>query len=232
MMFTPTVLVLVGAHQVAAHFKIDYPAWRDDSLSETQNYSQWTYPCGGVPDHVGNRTDWPIQGGAVALTLHHPWTFLWINIGLGNEVTNFNMSLTPELMNVSGRGDFCLHDMIVPMDIIDGTNASIQVVTSGGGDGGEGSALYNCADITLRTDAKIPNGVCKNTSTMSLTMLGDGWTQPLAVNGTDNMTATVTSVVTVTATAQPSSAVGGVAEGIVFAVVIGFACVFATILCI
>ncbi|KAI1454657.1 hypothetical protein F4805DRAFT_460472 [Annulohypoxylon moriforme] len=230
MIFTPLVFVLVGAHKVAAHFKIDYPAWRSDTVTEDGNYSQWDYPCGGVPNFVGNRTEWPIEGGAVALTLHHPWTYLWINIGLGDAVTNFNMSLTPELMNVSGRGDFCLHDMIVPMDIIDGTNASIQVVTSGGGDGGEGSALYNCADIVLRKDIKIPNGVCKNASTMSLTMLGDGWTQPLITNGTGNGTATVTSVVTVTATAKSGSAVGGLAEGIVLAFVLGLACIFATVL--
>ncbi|KAI0881634.1 uncharacterized protein GGS22DRAFT_192270 [Annulohypoxylon maeteangense] len=232
MMFIPTVLVIAGAPLVAAHFKITYPTWRADSLSETKNYSQWSYPCGGVPDFVGNRTEWPIEGGAVALTLHHPWTYLWINIGLGDAVTNFNMSLTPELMNVSGRGDFCLHDMIVPMDIIDGTNASIQVVTSGGGDGGEGSALYNCADIVLRKGIQIPNGVCKNASTMSLTMLGDGWTQPLTANGTGNATTTVTSVVTVTATAtaKSNSAVGGTVEGVAFALVMGLACVFAAIM--
>ncbi|KAI2469572.1 hypothetical protein F4781DRAFT_431279 [Annulohypoxylon bovei var. microspora] len=226
MMFTPTgLLVLAGAHQVSAHFKIDYPAWRSDTLSEVMNYSQWYYPCGGVLDGVGNRTEWPISGGAVALTLHHPWTYLFINIGLGNAVTNFNMSLVPELMNVSGRGDFCLHDMVVPMDIIDGTNASIQVVTSGGGDGGEGSALYNCADITFRAAAKIPDGVCKNSSTMSLTMLGDGWsTTPISGS---NATTTVTSVVTVTVKA---TAAGALAEGIAFAIVIALACVFATIL--
>ncbi|KAI0895400.1 hypothetical protein F4806DRAFT_496965 [Annulohypoxylon nitens] len=229
MRFTPIVLVFVGAHQAVAHFKIDYPTWRADSLGENASYSQWYFPCGGVPDHIGNRTEWPIEGGAVALTLHHPWTYLWINMGIGNEVTNFNMSLTPELMNVSGRGDFCLHDMIVPMDIIDGTNASIQVVTSGGGDGGEGSALYNCADVTLRKGIQIPNDVCKNSSEIVLTMLGDGWTEPLGASGT-NGSATVTSVVTVTATAHPNSAMGGVLSGVIFAIILAVLCIFATAL--
>lgn len=61
------------------------------------------------------------------------------------------MSLAPELMNVTGRGKFCLDNLHVPMDVADGTEASIQVITSGGGDSGEGSSLYNVSRVPTNT---------------------------------------------------------------------------------
>lgn len=45
MRFTPIIFVVVGAHQAVAHFKIDYPTWRADSLGENASYSQWYFPC-------------------------------------------------------------------------------------------------------------------------------------------------------------------------------------------
>lgn len=45
------------------------------------------------------------------------------------------------------------------VNITDGTNATIQVLTNGDPDGG----LYNCADITFSTSAPVPDaGVCTN----------------------------------------------------------------------
>lgn len=92
-----------------------------------------------VPNGVGNRTDWPISGGSVSLDLHHKWTYLFINLGLGTNVTAFSTSLTPELVNVTGNGTYCIPVLPVPIDVKDGDNATIQVVTSGE----SGSALYN-----------------------------------------------------------------------------------------
>ncbi|OTA68372.1 hypothetical protein K449DRAFT_429216 [Hypoxylon sp. EC38] len=226
MMFAIIVaIVLAAVHQATAHFRIDYPPWRSDTL-ENQSYSQWTWPCGGVADHIGNRTDWPINGGAVELTLHHPWTYLWVNLGLGSEVTNFNMSLAPELMNVTGRGKFCLDNLHVPMEVENGTQASIQVITSGGGDSGEGSALYNCADITLRTDVKVPNGMCKNDTALSVTMLGQQWEQQ-SNSSASNGTVTVTVTAASTPTATTNSATGVTAGAVTFVGVVGMACVLA-----
>ncbi|KAI1102503.1 hypothetical protein F4804DRAFT_334257 [Jackrogersella minutella] len=222
MIFLRLAIALAGAQQAAAHFRIDYPPWRADTFNEAQNWTQWTWPCGGVPDGYANRTEWPLQGGAVALTLRHPWTYLFINLGLGNAVTNFNMSLAPELMNVSGRGPFCIDNMFVPMHITDGTNASIQVVTSGGGDSGEGSSLYNCADITFRAAAKVPDNICTNGTGMKVTMLGEQWAPP-------NATVTVTAMAS-TPTAKPNSAIATTADGVAFIAVIALACAFATAL--
>ncbi|KAH8203770.1 hypothetical protein TruAng_002063 [Truncatella angustata] len=186
-MHASLVLLLAAAHLATAHFGIEFPEWRADTLTDEDGpYSQYDYPCGNVPAGVGNRTDWPLNGGGVvSLDLHHAWTYVFINVGLGDNVTNFNISLTPDFYNVTGNGTFCLPDLTLPEGIGEGTNASIQVVTSGK----SGSALYNvsflptflvfqpavyrppciaselCADIRLVANAVGPaDGVCVNTT--------------------------------------------------------------------
>ncbi|KAI0020778.1 hypothetical protein F4780DRAFT_347472 [Xylariomycetidae sp. FL0641] len=183
------VALCVVLQLVSAHFAIEYPVWRADTL-ENDSYSQWEYPCGGVPYGVGNRTDWPTSGGSVSLDLHHPWTYLYINLGLGDNVTNFNLSLTPSLMNVTGSGNFCIPSLPLPMEVSDGQNATIQVVTNGE----SGSALYNCADITFRSAAQaLPGDDCQNStgvtaavidqSTNTTTAPAETTTPSLAVRG-------------------------------------------------
>ncbi|KAK2599933.1 hypothetical protein QQS21_005317 [Conoideocrella luteorostrata] len=151
-MLSKFVLALAAASTASAHFGIQYPSWRFDTLSEEgeKKYSQWTYPCAGVPSKTGNVTDWPVGGGSLKLDLHHPWTYVFVNLGLGENVTNFNVSLTPEFWNVTGKGSLCVEKVSVPVDVQDGALASLQVVTVGEG----GSALYNCADIRFKKDAK------------------------------------------------------------------------------
>ncbi|EHK19093.1 uncharacterized protein TRIVIDRAFT_50670 [Trichoderma virens Gv29-8] len=152
MAFKSLLLGLAAVQSVTAHFGVVYPEWRADTLAaeNEDKYSQWNYPCGGVPYKAGNITNWPIGGGGVELDLHHPWTYLFINLGLGANTTNFNISLTPELTNVTGKGTLCIDKLPVPLDsIADGTLASIQFVTSGE----SGSALYNCADIRFTKNA-------------------------------------------------------------------------------
>ena len=89
-----------------------------------------------------------MTGGAVEVDLHHPWTYLFVNLGLGGNVSsNFNVSLTPRLLNVTGKGTLCLPLLPVPdtgtgedgTGPSDGQPATLQVVTSGE----SGSALYN-----------------------------------------------------------------------------------------
>jgi hypothetical protein len=174
------LLGLAAVQAVTAHFAVVYPEWRADTLAEENEdkYSQWDYPCtsrlshliplfllthankcisskgGGVPYKAGNITNWPLGGGALQLELHHPWTYLFVNLGLGANATNFNISLTPDLVNVTGKGTLCIDKLAVPDDSIkEGTLASIQVVTSGE----SGSALYNCADIRFTKNATGPS---------------------------------------------------------------------------
>lgn len=91
------------------------------------------------------------------LDLHHPWAYIFINLGLGGDtVTNFNYSLTPEFLNSTGKGTLCIPTLPLPagLNVTDGTPASIQVITSGE----SGTALYNCADITFRANATSLSG--------------------------------------------------------------------------
>lgn len=107
----------------------------------------------GVDYGAGNVTDWPLDGGAVKLALHHPWTYIYINLGIGENTTNFNVSLTPQFLNATGKGQFCVEKLTLPSEVADGTLGTIQVVTGGT----SGSALYNCADIRFKKDAEGPS---------------------------------------------------------------------------
>ncbi|KAL0475603.1 hypothetical protein QR685DRAFT_513188 [Neurospora intermedia] len=154
-MVSATLLLTAAIAPLAsAHFNLEYPVWRANTLESGTNYSQWNYPCAGVPPATstsGNRTDWPLKGGSVKLDLHHPWEYLFVNLGLGANVTNFNYTLTgPTFWNVTGAGTLCV-DLPLPegLTMSDGQEGSIQVVTVSA----SGSALYNCADITFRADA-------------------------------------------------------------------------------
>jgi hypothetical protein len=70
----------------------------------------------------------------------HEWDHLYINLGLGNNVSNWNISLTPQAFNKSGTGALCLPTVRLPAGLVqDGQNASIQFVMGGG----SGNALYN-----------------------------------------------------------------------------------------
>jgi hypothetical protein len=176
-MLTSTLPILLAGAQLAnAHFGLTYPPWRADTLSEESEeigYSQWVWPCANVSENAGERTDWPVAGGAIELELHHEWTYLYINLGLGNNVTNFNITLTPQLLNVTGEGNYCIPSLGLPEGLVtDGQNASIQVVTNGD----SGSALYNCADITLRTNA--PSHECTNSTGISAVIVGQTESEP------------------------------------------------------
>ena len=71
-------------------------------------------------------------------------------------MTNFNYTLTDPFWNSTGNGTLCVPSLALPvgLTVVDGTQASIQVVTMGE----KGSALYNCADITFRSAAKALEG--------------------------------------------------------------------------
>ncbi|KAM3082343.1 hypothetical protein ACMFMF_002008 [Clarireedia jacksonii] len=114
----------------SAHFTLNYPYWRGDSFEEPA--SQWTYPCAGIPTTL-NRTIYPTTAFPIALSLHHPWTYIFVNLGLGSNVTNFNISLTPAPLNETGAGELCLGDFVLPEGVAlhDGLNATLQVVTVG-----------------------------------------------------------------------------------------------------
>lgn len=101
----------------------------------------------GVPYDEGNMTEW--NGKSVKIDLHHPFSYVWLNVGLGENSTNFNITLTPQFWNVTGSGSVCVEDLPWPDNVENGTVGTLQVVTSD-----KGSALYNCADFRYNPDAE------------------------------------------------------------------------------
>ena len=119
----------------------------------------------GVPGNLSSSplTPWPLTGGTLKLDLHHPWTYVFVNLGLGPDVSNFNYTLTNPFWNETGNGTLCVPRLALPADlpVREGSEASLQVVTVGE----DGNALYNCADIVFRADAKVlEGGECENST--------------------------------------------------------------------
>ncbi|RMY79218.1 hypothetical protein D0863_00171 [Hortaea werneckii] len=156
------------AQLAKAHFDITYPATRGDSFLPPA--SQWLYPCAGI-NATTNRTMWPTTGGSLVLDLHHPFTYIWVNLGLGEEVASFNVSLTPNLpYNETGNGTLCLPHVALPEEanVTEGAVGSLQVITVGD----SGSALYNCADLMFTSNATLltaGEGECVNSTGVSIT---------------------------------------------------------------
>ncbi|EPE24920.1 hypothetical protein GLAREA_11501 [Glarea lozoyensis ATCC 20868] len=190
-MLAQTLLLAASLLATAsAHFSIESPEMRGDSFEAPA--SQWIYPCAGVNQTARtNRTLWPLTGGAVALDLHHPWTYVYLNLGIGTDYPAFpgNMSITTSLLNVTGNGTFCIPQVKLPAGLVvtEGLNATLQVVTGGA----SGSALYNCADITFAAAATaLSSEVCMNSTGVSGAYVTPGGSQAAVVNTTANSTTT------------------------------------------
>lgn len=97
-------------------------------------------PGGGV-NVTTNRTQWPVDGGAILFRPTHHWALTYVNLGLGDDDSIiFNNTLVPGF-NQTGNGTFCFPKISIPagLGIRDGTNASLQIVQESAG----GAALYN-----------------------------------------------------------------------------------------
>jgi hypothetical protein len=108
------------------------------------DFKAHTIPGAGYTQELSanNRTLWPLAGGAVVWNSSHPDALTYINLGLGNAVTSFNISLQG-VYNETGAGVTCLPNpgaaTIRNLSITEGQNASIQVITISS----SGAALYS-----------------------------------------------------------------------------------------
>ncbi|KAF2472432.1 uncharacterized protein BDR25DRAFT_258783 [Lindgomyces ingoldianus] len=168
-----TLLTLLGL--VSAHFQIEYPYWRGDSFAAGR--SQWTFPCAGVNEttDIKNRTQWPTTGGSIRLHVSHPWALTYVNLGIGTNVSSFNISLVTQF-NQTGNGTFCLKETGkaalaaglaksgLDAKSLDGKQASLQIIQIAS----TGASLFNCADITFNaTAALLPDNECSNSTGVS-----------------------------------------------------------------
>lgn len=106
-MFSNTFLPLLAlASTATAHFRLVQPPWRGDSFNAPAN--QYIFPCANVNETTSaeNRTQWPLTGGSVVFNGSHPWAMTYVNLALGSNATNFNISLVPGF-NQTGKGVFC-----------------------------------------------------------------------------------------------------------------------------
>ncbi|KAF4549986.1 Hypothetical protein D9617_19g102910 [Elsinoe fawcettii] len=129
----------------AAHWEMTYPAQRQTDNEDTMPQ----FPCGGINTVNSNRTQFPINGAPIQLNMGHTEYNVQVLLALGNDPGSaFNYVLVPTFTQ-EGPDNFCIGGGAIRypegLNITEGTNATIQVVTNGDGGGG----LYNCADITF-----------------------------------------------------------------------------------
>ncbi|CAK7246416.1 MAG: hypothetical protein STHCBS139747_008047 [Sporothrix thermara] len=200
--------LVATAGLAAAHFQLAYPPWRADSLTNT-SYSQYTFPCAGVPSDIGNRTAWPTTGGALAVDLHHDWSYVFVNLALGDgNLTNFNYTLTPQFLNVTGAGTLCIPHLDLmaagapDLAPADGQHATLQVITLGA----SGTALYNCADIVFREGADAGN--CTTDAAVSYYAVVDQQTISGSSNSSSSSSSESSSSNTTTTTTTEGTSAG------------------------
>lgn len=135
-MISQSLLALLALPLLSsAHFHLHFPASRGDD-----DTNQATWPCGGYTQ-TQNRTNVSLTGFPVSVELGHTESLFQVILAIGTEAgDNFDTVILPTIQEF-GPGDFCLPNVIIPADlnITDGTNASIQVITNAHSGGG----LYN-----------------------------------------------------------------------------------------
>jgi hypothetical protein len=132
-MLSNTILALSFLPVSFAHFQLTWPAARgfnDDTAG--------SFPCGGFDTVQQQRTDYPLSGAPLQLKMGHDLTHVAVYLAIGSSPgSSFNTMLRQQFV-VTGLGDFCIGQISVPsgMNISDGTQASIQVVSNADGTGG------------------------------------------------------------------------------------------------
>lgn len=118
----------------SAHFLLTWPDRRgfDDDKATGG-------PCGGFDTPSSNRTQFPLSGAPIQLDMHHTQTKLAVYLALGNNPTadDFTITLVPTLSE-EGPSNFCFGSVSIPsnLNISEGTNGTIQVVSNGDPNGG------------------------------------------------------------------------------------------------
>ena len=141
---------------VSAHFKLNYPAVRGDNEDDLVKG-----PCGGFDTPSSDRTPVSTSSLAVDLEMGHDQSAIQVLLGLGNNPgNNFNITLLPTFRQ-EVLGEFCLPEIPIPsgLGIMDGMNATLQVVTNGDPTGGlyNVSVLQHILSILMLTEFSLPS---------------------------------------------------------------------------
>ncbi|RKF54319.1 Uncharacterized protein OnM2_098015 [Erysiphe neolycopersici] len=161
--FVSTLLVLTTSS--LAHFAVEYPAPRGYN-EETTNQ----FPCGGLNEVSTQRTLYPITGGAIGIEVGHARTNIEVLIAFESEPTTKFKTILRKTFTQMGTGKFCMTNVNMPveLDIHEGTNATIQVITNSDDDGIGG--YYSCSDITFGISA-FDFDICQNSTGVSVSSI-------------------------------------------------------------
>ena len=199
-----------------AHFNLNFPAARgfdEDKLG--------TFPCGGQDTVSSTRTPYPLTGGQIALSMGHIDANVEVLIAIGNDPGSaFNTILRPTFKE-QGLGAFCMTGIEIPssLNVTEGMNATIQVVTNGDPDGG----LYNCADVTFSASASAAGtDVCKNATAVT--------TSAATVTGNPNVTSSGTESSSNSTSGKSAASAGGVGNAWIGGLIVAGAAAWAVVL--
>jgi hypothetical protein len=101
----------------------------------------------GIPGTT-NRTTVPLTGFPVIWNSSHPDALTYMNLGLGDNVTAFNITLHG-VYNETGHGQSCLPNVgatVLPgLNLTEGQTASLQVISISA----SGASLYNVCNTQV-----------------------------------------------------------------------------------
>ncbi|POR37864.1 Cytokine inducing-glycoprotein [Tolypocladium paradoxum] len=112
-------------------------------------------PCGSRAS-PGNRTNFPLTGGAVALVAQDDYYKSKISISYSNDpTTNTDFSTLLETVDISdlNPGHTCAKVPDAPPRVAAGSNATLQIIYKADWDAPHNQTFYACADITYVTAA-------------------------------------------------------------------------------
>ncbi|KAI6045125.1 hypothetical protein EDC04DRAFT_2877442 [Pisolithus marmoratus] len=167
-----TLLPVVLAAVANAHFQLQYPPPRG-----SWNVDQEPTFCDGYMDAVSDKIVFPFANGVINLNSEHPQWTVGVIVSTKQDPTSFSdfnsssgYQMAVPWFQTNGEGQYCF-----PIDLAtsgvsgiqDGANVTIQIVYNGG-DGN----LYQCADLTLSTNATIPSTAASDCANITVSVSG------------------------------------------------------------
>lgn len=133
-MISKTLVLSLLPISAMAHFKMVWPSARGFDEANIVNF-----PCGGFNTASTSRTSVPLTGTfPIQLSMEHTSVKGAVYMAFGNDPqTAFSIQLRNTFQE-TGPDNFCIGGVTIPsnLNITEGTNATIQVVTNGDPNGG------------------------------------------------------------------------------------------------
>lgn len=176
-----------------------------------------TAPC-GTSQGVGNRTDFPLTGGAVALVDQDEGYDVQLSISYQNDPqsnADFNVLIASSNLKELAEGHTCVSIANPPDTVSAGSNATLQIIYTADFDSPQNQTFYACADITYVLNSDFTTSIpCFNAT------IPDDEASPTTTHGSSSATASSTSAATTSAAASGGSS-KGISGGAIAGAVVG-----------